>query len=101
MQAGVAPPPTTVVFPGQASQRPGMGRDFDARFAASRRVYDEASEALGIDLRGLSFESDEERLSLTEYAQPAILATEIAMMRGLAEAVGRNAERFYGARPGR
>src|SRR5262245_15799656 len=94
MQAGVAPP-TTVVFPGQGSQRPGMGRDFDARFEASRRVYDEVSEALGLDLRGLCFAPDE-RLSLTEYAQPAILATEIAMLRGLTEAYGLAAHRFGG-----
>jgi malonyl CoA-acyl carrier protein transacylase len=42
--------PTTVVFPGQGSQRPGMGRDFADRFAASRRVYEEASDALGFDV---------------------------------------------------
>ena len=43
--------PTTIVFPGQGSQRAGMGRDFDAECDASRRVYDEASDALGLDLR--------------------------------------------------
>ena len=95
MQTGVTPPPTTVVFPGQGSQRPGMGRDFDERFDASRRVYDEASEALALDLRRLCFAPDS-RLALTEYAQPAILATEIAMLRGLAEAFGMTAQRFGG-----
>src|SRR5262249_23420504 len=67
----MAPPPTTLVFPGQGSQRPGMGRDFDARFAASRRTYDEACDALGLDARALCF-ADDGRLALTEYAQPAI-----------------------------
>ena len=95
MQTGVTRPPTTVVFPGQGSQRPGMGRDFDERFDASRRVYDEASEALALDLRRLCFAPDS-RLALTEYAQPAILATEIAMLRGLAEAFGMTAQRFGG-----
>src|SRR5437773_1431336 len=72
-----------------------MGRDFDERFDASRRVYDEASEALPLDLRRLCFAPDS-RLALTEYAQPAILATEIAMLRGLAEAFGMTAQRFGG-----
>lgn len=40
--------PVTVVFPGQGSQRTGMGRDFDQRFEARRRVYDEASDALAL-----------------------------------------------------
>src|SRR5437879_13531612 len=87
MQTGVTRPPTTVVFPGQGSQRPGMGRDFDGRFDASRRVYDEASEALALDMRRLCFAPDS-RLALTEYVQPAILATEIASPRGRAGACG-------------
>ena len=95
MQTGVTRPPTTVVFPGQGSQRPGMGRDFDGRFDASRRVYDEASEALALDMRRLCFAPDS-RLALTEYVQPAILATEIAMLRGRAEAFGMTAQRFGG-----
>src|SRR6058998_2518776 len=95
MQTHVTPPATTVVFPGQGSQRSGMGQDFDERFDASRRVYDEASEALALDLRRLCFAADD-RLVLTEYAQPAILATEIAMLRGLAEAFGLSARRFGG-----
>jgi [acyl-carrier-protein] S-malonyltransferase/trans-AT polyketide synthase/acyltransferase/oxidoreductase domain-containing protein len=72
-----------------------MGRDFDERFVASRRAYDEASEALGLDIRPLCFAPDD-RLSLTEYAQPAILATEIAMLRALADAFGLAADCFGG-----
>ena len=87
--------PTTVVFPGQGSQREGMGRDFHERFAASRNAYEEASEALHVDLRPLCFAPDE-RLGLTEYAQPALLATEIAMLRGLAEAFGIRPDLFGG-----
>jgi [acyl-carrier-protein] S-malonyltransferase/trans-AT polyketide synthase/acyltransferase/oxidoreductase domain-containing protein len=72
-----------------------MGQDFHDRFEASRRVYDEASEALGLDVRRLCFASDD-RLVLTEFSQPAILATEIAMLRGLAEGFGIRGERFGG-----
>lgn len=95
MNDGASIPPTTVVFPGQGSQRPGMARDFVERFQASGRVFDEASDALGLDLRALCFE-DDARLGLTEYAQPAILTAEIAMWRGLEEGFGLTAERFGG-----
>src|SRR5262249_7534123 len=81
--------------PGQGSQRTGMGRDFDERFAASRWVYDEAGEALHLNLRQLCF-GDDDRLGLTEYAQPAILATEIAMLRGLEEGFGLTGDRCGG-----
>src|SRR5262249_19828650 len=87
--------PHTIVFPVPGCHRPGMGRDCDERFAASRRAFDEASDALALDLRGLCFEPDD-RLALTEYAQPAILATEVAMLRGLAEGFGLSAQRFGG-----
>jgi [acyl-carrier-protein] S-malonyltransferase len=95
MPTGTVPLPSTLVFPGQGSQRRGMGQDFHDRFEASRRVYDEASDALDLDLRKLCFASDD-RLVLTEYGQPAILATEIAMLRGLAEGFGIRGERFGG-----
>ena len=75
-------PATIIVFPGQGSQRSGMGRDFHENFAAARRVYQEGSDALGLDLAALCFGNDP-RLGLTEYAQPAILTTEIAMLRAL------------------
>jgi len=66
-----------VVFPGQGSQRPGMGQDFYEQVPEARRVYEEASDALGMDVAGLCFGEDE-KLNLTEYAQPCILTTEIA-----------------------
>ncbi|RZO86407.1 MAG: ACP S-malonyltransferase [Oceanococcus sp.] len=74
---------TSIVFPGQGVQRPGMGQEFHDNFALAKDVYEEASEACGIDIAGLCFSADDERLNLTEFAQPAILCTEIAMWRVL------------------
>lgn len=73
-----------IVFPGQGAQRPGMGREFHAEHECARRVYEQASDALSLDVAALCFE-DEEKLGLTEYAQPAILTTEIAMLSALRE----------------
>jgi [acyl-carrier-protein] S-malonyltransferase len=70
------------VFPGQGSQRPGMGKDFYDTIPISKQIYEEASDALGWDLSALSFGEDE-RLNLTEYTQPCILTMEIAALRGL------------------
>jgi len=72
-----------------------MGRDFLERFQTSRRVYAEASDAVGFDLAALCFGEDE-RLGLTEYSQPAILTTQIAMVCALAEGWGLAAQRFGG-----
>ena len=71
-----------VVFPGQGAQRPGMGKDFYDNVPVSRKVYDEASQAAGWDIAAMCFGEDE-RLNLTEFTQPCILTTEVAMLRGL------------------
>jgi len=84
-----------VVFPGQGSQRPGMGRDFYEHIPASRLAYEEASDALGWDVAGLCF-SEDERLNLTEYTQPCIVTTEIAMLRGLRDRYGFSPSLFGG-----
>ncbi len=84
-----------VVFPGQGSQRPGMGRDFYGQISASRQAYEEASDALGWDVAGLCF-SEDERLDFTEYTQPCIVTTEIAMLRGLKDRYGFSASLFGG-----
>lgn len=75
------------VFPGQGTQRVGMGKDFYDQIPASRHVFEEASDALKWDMAKMCFEGDG-RIDLTEFAQPCILATEIAMMRGLTERYG-------------
>ena len=71
-----------VVFPGQGAQRTGMGKDFYDNISVSREVYEEASQAAGWDIADMCL-GDDERLNLTEFTQPCILTTEIAMLRGL------------------
>lgn len=86
---------TALVFPGQGTQRTGMGRDFYDNIPASRDTFEEASQALGCDVASLCFE-DDYRLNLTEYAQPCILTTEIAMFRGLQSLYGFEPDFFGG-----
>jgi len=85
---------TAIVFPGQGSQKLGMARDFHARYAASREVFAEASEAVGVDLAALCFEEDP-RLDQTEFTQPALLTAEIAMLRALEQEHGLHPD-WYG-----
>ncbi len=75
-----------LVFPGQGSQAVGMGRDLAVAFPAARRVFEEVDEALSQELSQLMFEGSEAELTLTENAQPAIMAVSLAVARILAEA---------------
>jgi [acyl-carrier-protein] S-malonyltransferase len=71
------------LFPGQASQYPGMGRDLAEKFPESRAVFQEADAALGFSISKLCFEGSEEQLKLTENTQPAILTVSVAAYRAL------------------
>ncbi|NNE20097.1 MAG: ACP S-malonyltransferase [Myxococcales bacterium] len=71
------------VFPGQGSQKVGMGRDAFEASDAARRVFEEADEALGENLSQLCFEGPEEDLKLTANTQPAVLTASIAILRAL------------------
>lgn len=71
---------TAFIFPGQGAQKLGMGQDFYEEFEESREVYDWASENLNMDMKALCFEEND-RLNITRYTQPALLATEIAMLK--------------------
>ena len=73
------------LFPGQGSQYIGMGADFCAEFAVASQTFEEASDALGIDVAKLCFEGEATTLALTANAQPAILTTSVAALRVVLE----------------
>lgn len=74
---------TAFIFPGQGAQFVGMGKDFYDNFSISREVFDKADESLGMNISKLCFEGPKEELVKTEYTQPAILATSIAIYKAL------------------
>jgi [acyl-carrier-protein] S-malonyltransferase len=71
------------VFPGQGSQAVGMGKELADAFAAAREVFGEVDEALKQNLSKLMFEGPEDQLTLTENAQPALMAVSLAALRVL------------------
>lgn len=73
------------LFPGQASQYPGMGRNLAETFPSARKVFELADAALGFSLSHLCFEGSEDELKLTENTQPAILTVSVAAARVLEE----------------
>ena len=76
---------TAFLFPGQASQYPGMGLELFQKFPLAKAVFDEADAALGFPLSKLCFEGSEDDLKLTENTQPAILTVSVAAYRVLAD----------------
>lgn len=77
------------VFPGQGAQTIGMGQELAQAYPAAQAVFDEVDEALGQKLSDLIWNGDIETLTLTENAQPALMACSLAAMRAL-EAEGLN-----------
>lgn len=71
------------VFPGQGSQYSGMGKEWFSNFAQAREAYEEASDALGMDIAKLCFEGSDEELAQTANTQPALLTTSVAIYRSL------------------
>ena len=74
------------IFPGQGSQRPGMGKDVYDRSQAGKHVFVAVSEALGRDIAKLCFESDEDTLRQTDNAQIALFTSGLATFEALTEA---------------
>jgi len=73
------------VFPGQASQYPGMGKELAERYPVAKSAFEEADQALGFSISGLCFQGSEEDLKLTANTQPAILTCSVAVYRAMAE----------------
>ncbi len=76
------------IFPGQGSQAVGMGKALAEAFAPARAVFAEVDEALGQKLSHLMFEGPEAELTLTANAQPALMATSLAVVRTLEAEAG-------------
>lgn len=75
-------------FPGQGSQQVGMGVDLASTYESARRVFEEIDDALGQDLSRIAWEGPEDTLTLTENAQPALMAVSLAAFRVLEQDKG-------------
>ena len=78
------------VFPGQGSQAVGMGKDLAVAFLAAREVFEEIDEALSQKLSQLIFDGPSDQLTLTENAQPALMAVSLAVVRVLERESGQS-----------
>lgn len=76
------------MFPGQGSQKIGMGKDVYDNFSEAKEVFDEVDTALGFRLSDLIFNGTEEELSQTQYTQPALMCVSIAYLRVLQKITG-------------
>lgn len=76
------------IFPGQGSQAVGMGRELAAAFPAARHLFQEVDDALDQHLAQLMFEGPADELTLTENAQPALMAVSLAVIRVLRQEAG-------------
>ncbi len=81
-------PNVVLLFPGQGSQAPGMGKDLAGRFSAAREVFEAADVALGVPLSTLCFEGPADELTLTHNAQPALLTHGAAAWTVVRDIVG-------------
>lgn len=85
-------PLSSIIFPGQGVQQHGMAQDFYNDSASARRVFEEASDAVGFDLAELCFGNDPRLQNATEYTQPAILTAELAQFAVVRERLGLHSD---------
>ena len=88
---------TAFVFPGQGSQKIGMGKDLYDAFPAARRVFDLVEQVSGLELKQLCFDGPEDQLNRTDICQPAIFAVSAAALAVMEEVLGE--EKFQAIRP--
>ncbi|MGC5328162.1 ACP S-malonyltransferase [Brevibacillus sp. SYSU BS000544] len=82
-------PKTALMFPGQGSQYPGMGKVFYEKYPVVQKVFEEACDTLGFDIKKLCFEADVDELTQTKNAQPAIYTVSVAMFQAYMEEYDR------------
>ena len=78
------------IFPGQGSQKVGMGKDLYDNFPVAKEVFQEVDDALSINLSRIIFEGEEEELKLTINTQPALMAVSFAIVRIIENFIGKN-----------
>ncbi len=76
---------TAFIFPGQGAQYVGMAKELSEQFKSSDNIFNEASDALGFDVKKMVFLGNEEELKITENTQPTILTASIACLQPLLE----------------
>ena len=79
-----------IVFPGQGSQKIGMGKKLSENFSEAKNVFDEVNEALKFDLTKIMWEGSDSEISLTSHAQPALMACGVAAFRVLSKLTDKN-----------
>jgi len=85
-----------LIFPGQGSQKVGMGKDLADNFSVARSVFEEVDEALSQKLSAMMFEGDQDELTLTTNAQPALMAASVAAFRVLQAEAGLSLDHVAG-----